>query len=72
MKQVKKTPEHQIYQKRSGRYAVKDKQKRWITGEDKVKVLLEAGLIAMAAKQPAEPETEAEIPDEETTEEGST
>jgi hypothetical protein len=35
-------------------------------------VLLEAGLIAMAAKQPAEPETEAEIPDEETTEEGST
>jgi hypothetical protein len=72
MKQVKKTPEHQIYQKRSGRYAVKDKQKRWITGEDKVKVLLEAGLITMAAKQPAEPETEAESPDEETTEAAST
>jgi hypothetical protein len=66
MKQVKKTPDHQIYQKRSGRYAVKDRTKRWIHGDDKVKVLLEAGLISMTAKKPAEPEAEAQTPVEET------
>jgi hypothetical protein len=62
MKQVKKTPEHQIYQKRSGRYAVKDRNKRWVSGDDKTKILLEAGLITMAEKKP--PEAEAEAPTE--------
>jgi len=71
MKQVKKTPEHQIYEKRSGRYAVKDQNKRWVNGDDKVKVLLEAGLLSLAAKKPAEPETDADATAEETTDEAS-
>ena len=52
MKKVKTTAEHSIYEKRSGRYAVQDKRKRWVHGDDKVAVLSAAGLV----KQP-EPRT---------------
>jgi hypothetical protein len=60
MKKIKATAEHTIYEKRSGRYAVKDKQKHWVSGDDKVAVLSAEGLIKVPAPKAAEPEPEAE------------
>jgi hypothetical protein len=55
---VKKTNEYIIYQKRSNRYAVKDANKRWLNGDDKIKILLAENLIKAPApkakEQPAE------------------
>jgi hypothetical protein len=59
MKKVKQTNDHKIYQKRSGRYAVQDMQKRWVHGDEKAKILLEAGLIHAAEPKP-KPAEEAE------------
>lgn len=59
MKVVKKTAEYTIYQKRSGRHAVKGADKQWINGEDKAKILLEENLIKLTAPAPAPVEEEA-------------
>ncbi|MCB1668361.1 MAG: hypothetical protein R3E73_13540 [Porticoccaceae bacterium] len=69
MKVIKKTDDYTVYQKRSGRYAVKGTDKKWVNAEDKVKILLAEGLIKVAA--PAEPEPEAveEVAEEATAEE---
>ena len=48
MKVLKKTNEHTIYQKRSGRYAVEDAFKKIINGTDKVNILIGAGIIKQA------------------------
>jgi len=53
MKKVKTTGEHTIYEKRSGRYAVKDKRKRWVHGDDKVAVLSAEGLLKKRAPEQA-------------------
>lgn len=68
MKVVKKTAEYTIYQKRSGRHAVKGADKQWINGEDKAKILLEANLIKLSAPAPAPAPVEDETPAEEVTE----
>jgi len=62
MKKLKTTSDHTIYEKRSGRYAVKDRRKRWVQGDDKVAVLRAEGLL----KTP-EPKAPAAEPDDETT-----
>jgi len=49
MKEVKKNKECSIFQKRSGRYAVKSKQGKWLHGPDKVSVLSKEGLIKVRA-----------------------
>ena len=54
MKTVKKTKEYTIVQKRSGRYGVKDKDQKWINGEEKVKVLLSQKLIKVTPAKPKE------------------
>ena len=54
MEVVKKTDEYIIYQKRSKRYAVKDANKRWIKGDDKVKILLAENLVKAPAPKPKE------------------
>ena len=61
MKKVTTVGEHQIFQKGSGRYAVQGANRQWVNGEDKTKVLLEAGLIKRYEKQavPAEAPAEA-------------
>lgn len=61
MKVVKSSDEHTIYQKRSGRYAVKGAHKKWINGDDKAAILLAEGLIKISQPQekPAEPEEAA-------------
>ncbi|MDE0786629.1 MAG: hypothetical protein OSB13_08565, partial [Porticoccaceae bacterium] len=56
MKVIKKTKEYVVYQKGSGRYAVKDADRNWINGDEKVKVLLAEGLIK--AVMPAAPVVE--------------
>jgi hypothetical protein len=56
MKKIKATAEHTIYEKRSGRYAVKDKRKRWVSGDDKVAVLSAEGLVKVPEPKAAEPE----------------
>jgi hypothetical protein len=64
MKKIKSTATHTIYEKRSGRYAVKDRRKRWVLGDDKVAVLQAEGLAKAPEPKPAaetaeETETEA-------------
>jgi hypothetical protein len=59
MKRVKITSDHRIFQKRSGRYAVQDKNKRFVHGDDKTKVLLEAGLVTVPEPKAKAEEAEA-------------
>jgi hypothetical protein len=58
MKRVKMTGDHRILQKRSGRFAVQDKNKRFLHGNDKTKVLLAAGLVTVP--EPKQKAVEAE------------
>ncbi|NBC48739.1 MAG: hypothetical protein GVY22_12250 [Gammaproteobacteria bacterium] len=62
MKKIKSTATHTIYEKRSGRHAVKDRRKRWVLGDDKVAVLKAEGLMKTPEPKakPAEPEPTAE------------
>ncbi len=61
MKKLKTTSDHTIYEKRTGRYAVKDKRKRWVQGDDKVAVLRAEGLLKTPEPKAApEPEAGAE------------
>lgn len=53
MKELKAVGEYKIYQKRSGRYAVKDAKKAYISGDDKAKILQDAGLITLPEAKPA-------------------
>lgn len=74
MQQIKKSADYSIFQKKSGRYAVKSrKTKTWINGEEKQSILVAEALIKLTEPKaaPAEPEaaaegsTEAEAPSEE-------
>ncbi len=70
MEQVKKTADYTIYQKRSKRYAVRDAKRAWISGDEKVKILLAEKLITAPAPEPKE-EPAAEEAAEEATEEAT-
>ena len=67
MKLVKKTDDYSIYQRGDKRYAVEDASKSAVNGEEKVRILVEEGLITVAVA--AAPEEAAEEAAEETTEE---
>ncbi len=58
MKEIKRTTEHCIYQKRSGRYAVTDARKRLVNGDDKAAILLAEGLVAAPKQKAPEPPAE--------------
>jgi hypothetical protein len=45
MKVIKKTKEYVIYQKASGRYAIKNSDRAWVNADEKVAILLAEGLI---------------------------
>jgi len=65
MESVKKTAEYEILKKRSGRYAVRGADRNWVSGDAKVKILLEEKLIkAPEPKQPEPEPTEEEAPAE--------
>ena len=59
---IKTTDEHIIVKKRSGRYGVKLKKDKgaWVNGDDKVKVLLAAGLLKQAEPKAKDAGGEAE------------
>ena len=57
MEVVARTDEYTIYRKRNDRYAIRNRQRQWVRGDDKVAILLERGLIK--APPPKAPEPEA-------------
>jgi hypothetical protein len=69
MEIVKKTADYEIVKKRSGRYGVRSADRKWVNGDEKVKILLAEKLIKAAP--PKEPEAEA-APAEAATEEAAT
>lgn len=56
METVKKTAEYEIIKKRSGRYGVRDAKRKWIAGDDKVKILLAEKLIKAPPPKEKPPE----------------
>ena len=59
MELVKKVGDVKIFKKRNGRFSVQDKNKKWINGDEKAKILADAGLIKVAVKQAAPAKEEA-------------
>ena len=59
METVKKTKEHTILKKRSGRYGVQGTDGKWINGDDKLAILSAAGLVTAPVKKAPAPEAEA-------------
>lgn len=60
MQTVKTTADYTIVKKRSGRYGVQDKQKKWIRAEEKVKILMKEKLIKQDAPKPKAAEESSE------------
>ena len=61
MEIVKTTEEYQIIKKRSGRYGIRGTNRKWVTGDEKLKILIAEGLIkAPALKEEAEPVADAD------------
>lgn len=72
MKVVKKTSEYTVLQRRDNRYAVVGANKQPINAEEKVKILVEEGLLKVAVPAPApEPEAEEAAAEEASAEEGA-
>lgn len=63
MKEIKSVGDKKIFEKKSGRYAVKDANKKYINGDDKAKLLAEAGLITIPEPKSAAVEETAEPTD---------
>lgn len=66
MEIVKKTKSYTVIKKRSGRFGVLGANGKWINGNDKIKILLEEGLIKVPA--PKAPEATDDAGSEETQE----
>ena len=60
MQQVKKSGDYTIYKKKSGRYAVKGKDKQFVHGDDKARILLAESLIEPPKPKGPAPEPAAE------------
>lgn len=59
MEIVKKSENYTIFKKRNGRFSVQGKNKKWINGEEKAKILADEGLIKLSVAAPAPAEQEA-------------
>ena len=59
METVKKTENYTIFKKRNGRFSVQGKNKKWINGDEKAKILADEGLIKLSVAAPAPVEEEA-------------
>lgn len=70
METVKQSGDFTIYKKRSGRFGIKDANKKWVNGEAKVEILVKEGLVKAPLKKQEAPAEEpaAEAPAEETPE----
>ena len=51
MELIKKTDNYTIYKKKSGRYAVKNKEKKYLSDKEKVEILLEEKLIKLSPRK---------------------
>jgi len=74
MKVVKQMPGYKIIQKRSGRFGILNTQNQWVRGNDKVKILVEAGLLKVpvaAAPEPEAPKADEPATAEKPTEEAA-
>ena len=60
MEIVKETEEYEIIKKRSGRYGVRDAKRKWLNGDEKVKILLAEKLIKAAVQKEKAPEPVSE------------
>ena len=60
MEQVKKTADYTIYQKKSSRYAVRDAARKWVNGEEKVKILVKEKLLKVEIPKPKAKEEASE------------
>ena len=65
MEIVKKTDKYTIFKKKTGRYSVKDDSKKYMNGEEKIKILVEEGLIKISPKKVKEEAPAEEAPVEE-------
>ena len=55
MELIKKTDNYAIYKKKSGRYAVKNKEKKYLTDKEKIEILLKEKFIKLSPrKKPVE------------------
>lgn len=52
MEVLKETKEFTLYKKRSGRYAVKGKDGKWINGQEKIKILMAEGIAKGGLAKP--------------------
>ncbi len=59
MEVVKSTKESTIFKKKSGKFAVKGPKKKWINGDEKVKILVAAGLVKIKVAAPKKEEAPA-------------
>lgn len=64
MEIVKQNEAYQIIKKRSGRYGVRGSDRKWITGDEKVKILVAEGLLKAPAPKPSEEEAVPEAPEQ--------
>lgn len=62
MERVKKTENYEVMKKRSGRYAVLGKDKKWINAQAKTEILVKEGLVKLMAAAPKKEETTQEEP----------
>jgi len=60
MKVTKQTSEYTIFARNDGRYAVRGKDKKYVNGMEKVKILAAEGLVRTPASKPEQgPDAEA-------------
>ena len=66
MKEIKSVGDNKIFEKKSGRYAVMGSSKQYINGDDKAKILADAGLVKIPQPKaaPAEEAAPEEVPAE--------
>ncbi len=64
MKEVKTSGEYKIYEKRSGRYAIKDSKKQYVNGDEKAGILASAGLVTIPEPKKPQPVEENAAPEE--------
>lgn len=60
MEQIKKTAQYTIFKKKSGHYAVKGRKGvKWVSGDEKVKILVAEQLITLPEPKAAPVEAES-------------
>ena len=61
MKVAKETSEYTIFARNDGRYAVRGKDKKYVNGAEKVKILMAEGLAKLPAPSPPKASADATV-----------